>query len=262
MNFITEAHSDVGIKKKINQDALLVKQAKVKSVGHICMACLCDGMGGLSFGEVASAAFVERMDRWFKEELPEILLKENVTSQLDTSTSNTADHWVQIQLQWNEIACSMNKKIAEYGADKNASLGTTAVVMLVIENQALIMNVGDSRVYKITDGQLEQITHDQSFIQREIDAGRMTPEEALVSDQKSVLLQCIGASPTVVPDFFRETLETKEKFLLCSDGLWRKLENKEIVTKLDDKNGLVELIDLVKQRGETDNVSGLVVSVK
>ena len=89
----------------------------------------------------------------------------------------------------------------------------------------------------------------------------MTYEEAVNSDKKSILLQCIGASEEVKPDFYRGICYKGEHYLLCSDGLWRKLEPNEIVELATKKNGVKELTELVKKRGETDNISGLLISI-
>lgn len=262
MKYKTEAHTDKGTKKSINQDALLIKQAKSKKTGHICMACLCDGMGGLSCGEVASSTFVNRMDKWFRHELPSALERENVTTQLDGDYSNKADYWNQIELQWNEIAQRTNLELAQYGKDKGIKLGTTVAAVLFIDGVYMAMSVGDSRIYVIQDNELQQITHDHSFVQKEMDEGRMTEKEASESDKKSVLLQCVGASPVVKPDFKRGRLKDGDSAFICSDGLWRKITTEEIIEQVQNKKGLKELTELVKQRGETDNISGIVVSIK
>ena len=262
MKYKTEAHTDIGTKKSTNQDALLIKQASNKNIGHICMACLCDGMGGLSCGEVASATFIERMDRWFKEELPAALAKDDVTVQLDTSSTNDEDYFRQIELQWNEIVQRTNVELAQYGLKKGIKLGTTTTAILIIEKKYIAMNVGDSRIYKIHSGELTQITHDQSYIQREIDAGRMTIDEAKNCDKKSVLLQCIGASEIVKPDFHHGQVQEGDYVLLCSDGLWRKLSSDEIALNIKTKDGIKKLIEIVKHRGETDNISGVAVGIK
>ena len=80
--FKVDAYSDIGNKKKVNQDSLIVKQARTNNIGRVCFACLCDGMGGLSQGEVASASFVNRMGQWFENEFPRIIAVEDATEDL------------------------------------------------------------------------------------------------------------------------------------------------------------------------------------
>ncbi|MCR5195638.1 MAG: serine/threonine-protein phosphatase [Pseudobutyrivibrio sp.] len=254
MSFKVDAYSDIGTKKNVNQDALLIKQATVKTIGNVCLGVLCDGMGGLSCGEVASAAFIDRMDSWFKGEFPKLLetLGENVDLELLIE---------KVKNQWNDITTEINDKLKSYGIEKGIRLGTTVVAIIIIGNKYLVMNVGDSRAYKFYKKKIEQVSHDQSYVQQQLELGRMTEEEAKHSDKKSVLLQSIGASEHVVPECFYGETERGWHFLLCSDGLWRKLTHKEIIGITPQKDGIKRLTDLVKNRGETDNISGLIISI-
>ena len=260
MTFKTDAYTDIGIKKKVNQDAILIKQAKANNVGKVCFACLCDGMGGLSCGEVASSSFVARMDNWFTQEFPAVISQENVTEVLSGSNANL-NYWKQIKIQWNQIVQEMNLKMAQYGRERDIKLGTTVVMILLVNGQYLIMSVGDSRAYFFDNQNLRQITHDHSYVQQQIDAGNMTEEEAENSSQKSLLLQCIGASPVVTPDFYKGEYSSGSNYLLCSDGFWRKLEKEEIISLHTKHRTLKQLVETVKGRGETDNISGLLISV-
>ncbi len=263
MSYKVDAYSDIGTKKNVNQDALLIKQAKAKDIGNICMGVLCDGMGGLSCGEVASSAFVNRMDDWFKTELPSLLMLSDATEKLDTAIDEDFSSKIlkRVQGHWSSIVTQMNNKLRDYGAKNGMRLGTTVVAILILGDYYLTMNVGDSRAYKFNKKQLAQVSHDQSYVQQQVELGRMTEEEALHSDKKSMLLQCIGASEIVQPEFFTGEVERNLHFMLCSDGLWRKLEAKEIVEIAPQKNGIKRLTDLVISRGETDNISGLIITV-
>lgn len=259
--FKIDAYSDIGNKKKVNQDSLIVKQARTNNIGRVCFACLCDGMGGLSQGEVASASFVNRMGQWFENEFPRIIAVEDATEDLSQANPVTTDLFRQVEAQLEMIVRQMNQGLKQYGSEQGFKLGTTAVVILIMQGQYLIMSVGDSRAYVFNGNSLKQITHDQSYVQQQMDLGMMTPEEAAVSPDKSVLLQCIGASENVYPDFYRGKCEDGDTFLICSDGLWRLLTPKEIVSYGAKTNGLQKMTELVKSRGETDNISGLVIGV-
>lgn len=260
MSFKTDAYTDIGTRKKVNQDAILIKQARSRSIGKICFACLCDGMGGLSSGEVASSAFVTRMDRWFVNEFPGLITDEAVTEVLSGGENNT-NIWKLVQIHWNRIVQEMNMKIARYGEERDIKLGTTVVMILLMDGKYMVMSVGDSRAYVFDKKDIRCITHDHSYVQQQMDQGRMTAEEAEKSDKKSLLLQCVGASSVVTPDFFTGDYSTGCNYLLCSDGLWRKLSPKEIINVSVTKNGIQQLVERVKDRGETDNISGLVISV-
>ena len=170
---------------------------------------------------------------------------------------------------WDKIAIDMNKQIFDYGMEHNAPLGTTAVVFIVLGNEYVIMNIGDSRAYMFTGDEMALLTHDQSVIQDMIDRGMMTPEEAEDSPQKSVLLQCVGASDSVSPQFVRGEIKEDSSIVLCSDGFWRKLKKEEMIDALkpancsdegDMKKKLDELVELVKSRKETDNISAVLMN--
>ena len=259
--------TDKGNVKEINQDSTMVKVANSDGYGRIVLGTLCDGMGGLTHGELASSMVVERMEEWFSNELPMVLSRVNATEKLDESREET-DVVADISREWQAIAIDMNKQIFEYGLDHNASLGTTAVVFLVIGNEYAVMNIGDSRAYMITGDQLTLLSHDQSLVQDLVDKGIITPEEAENSPQKSVLLQCVGASDNVAPQFIRGEITEDSSFILCSDGFWRKLKEEEIIESLKPENctdedamkkNLDELVELVKSRDETDNISAVLV---
>lgn len=254
MEFLTAAHTDVGLKKKTNQDSVLVMQAQTDT-GPVLMAAICDGMGGLAKGEVASAAMVNSLAQWFRNSLP-VLLSEGFDAG-------------KLRDQWNQLVQSTAQRIAEYGSRIHVDMGTTAVVFLIIGNDYYIMNVGDSRVYSVTD-RLYQLTKDQTYVQREIDMGRMTPEQAAIDGQRSVLLQCIGASGTVVPDYFADKLCAGQMFLLCCDGFRHVLQPDEIyraiapqvaTTEEVMQQALVSLTELNKRRHEEDNISAVLIRV-
>ena len=132
MSYKTDAFSFIGVKKKVNQDALIIKQAKTADGGNVCMACLCDGMGGLSQGEVASATFVKRMDEWFKNELPRVLMPSDITEDLTQEMDAYSHYWGQIKAQWQGIIQKTNERLMRYGEDRGIELGTTVVAIIII----------------------------------------------------------------------------------------------------------------------------------
>lgn len=117
---------------------------------------------------------------------------------------------------------------------------------------------------------MEQLTQDQTLVAREIAAGRLTPEQAETDSRRSILLQCVGASPVVEPDFIRGYITQNASYLLCSDGFRHKISEDEIMAKLsplaapdeDKMKRAVFLTDLVKYRKETDNITVLLVKAE
>lgn len=248
MNYLTALHTDIGIKKDTNQDALLIRQAST-SYGPILLAVMCDGMGGLARGEVASSVLTREMASWFETRLPILLTQGFGMEYLNTD--------------WSQLINDVNRRIANYGAINSLNLGTTISALLLLGNQYFIMNIGDSRVYQIKD-QVNRLTKDHTYVQREMDAGRMTYEETLQSPERNVLLQCVGASTVVVPDYYTGTFEPDTMFMLCSDGFRHLITEEEMYEHLNPNDLTTEeymaeqaqyLTELNKYRQETDNIS-------
>ena len=254
MDFLTAVHTDVGIRKSTNQDSALMMEAQT-DFGSVLLSVICDGMGGLAKGEVASATVIKAFGKWFENELPKLLHLE--------------DPEKMIFGEWEELAKDCNRKISEYAAPLGMSMGTTLNAVLFMKGQYYIINIGDSRAYVISDG-LYQLTKDQSYVQREVDLGHITPEEAAVHPRRNMLLQCVGASPIITPDYYTGVCESGQVFLLCSDGFRHMISPEEIFQYLnysvlpDEKTMLdnaVYLTELNKSRRETDNITVLLVKV-
>jgi serine/threonine protein phosphatase PrpC len=260
--YITAAKTDIGNVKNVNQDSLTLKVANT-SFGEAVIAVLCDGMGGLQQGEVASAVVVRAFERWFIGELSGIL-----------KYGFKPD---DIKQAWNGIALECNQKIAEYAKHKNASMGTTLTVMLIVDDCYYISHVGDCRVYSMRDN-ISQITIDQTFVAREIALGHMTAQQAKNDSRRNVILQCIGTGRELNPDFIYGRVQAGESFLLCSDGFRHEVSDDEIYEYCHNKllniawgdgkrnensriiaTQLNSVIELNKKRGEHDNISAMLI---
>lgn len=255
MGFIAAYHTDVGIKKKTNQDSLAIKIVDTKD-GMLAFGIVCDGMGGLSKGELASKEVILAFCDWFDNTL--------VTDVLNGTFDEN-----KLVTQWNDIVQTQNRRLGEYGASNNLMLGTTLSAFLIHKNDYYIVHVGDSRIYCLTD-RVNQLTNDQTFIAREIAAGRMTPEQAKTDPRRSVLLQCVGASQVVEPEFTKGTVTPGAVYMLCSDGFRHQISEQEILEKIGPdaavdeekmKYGCIYLTELVKNRKENDNISVALIKV-
>jgi serine/threonine protein phosphatase PrpC len=254
MDYLVAVHSDIGIRKSTNQDSVLLQVAHT-DIGNIAFSVICDGMGGLAKGELASATLIREFAKWFQYELPRLLQDGFSEEKLNNC--------------WKNIILTQGKKIGDFGKYHGFSLGTTCVVLLIMQNRYYIANVGDSRVYKINK-MLCQLTKDQTYVQREMDMGRMTPEEARVDPQRNVLLQCVGASEYIEPDFSSGSVEKDDVFMLCSDGfrhtitqdeMYQYLNPNVLVTEKNMLEYVVYLTDLNKYRREEDNISAALIKV-
>ena len=252
MNFIVSGNTDIGLTKNTNQDSLSVNVINTDQ-GRMAFALLCDGMGGLAKGEVASASVIKAFDNWVNEQLP-VLAAAPIDEEI-------------LRNQWNNIIQDQNRTIQAYGGRLGVKLGTTVVLLLITAKKYYVMNVGDSRAYEISDN-LYQLTKDQTFVAREVELGNMTPEQAEVDHRRSVLLQCVGASDTVRPDFFVGTPKENASYMLCSDGFRHEVTPQEIFDRMqpgvllndaDMNRASIELIELNKQRQERDNISVVLV---
>lgn len=253
MKYIATADTDIGTTKQTNQDSLVIKHAKFEC-GEVLMAVMCDGMGGLSKGELASAVVVREFNNWFDNELPFEL--RNIDLRV-------------IGGKWSSLLKTLNSHILEYGYACNANIGTTFTGMLFIRDGYVIVHVGDSRAYRI-DSAIRQLTTDQTYTAREVARGNMTPEQARVDRRRNMLLQCIGASKTVEPQVICGVVE-RGAYMLCSDGFRHEITAEEMYESLNPINlinkdsmhsNVKYLIEQVKRRGERDNISAILIKVE
>ncbi len=249
MEYIAAYHTDVGTRKETNQDSLALKVISTEE-GNVAFAIVCDGMGGLAKGELASKEVIEAFNTWFDEVLTEDIQKGEFDEQ-------------KLVSQWDDIIQTQNWRLGSYGEKNHIQLGTTVSAILLYKEQYYIVHVGDSRVYELTKN-VRQLTSDQTFIAREIAAGRMTPEQAKKDPRRSVLLQCVGASPVVEPEFTKGNVERDAVYMLCSDGFRHVISQEEMLEKIGPdvardeekmKYGAIYLTELVKNRGERDNIT-------
>ncbi|MGL5152203.1 MAG: PP2C family protein-serine/threonine phosphatase [Clostridium sp.] len=254
MNFLIGYDTDIGLRKSGNQDALVIKTAR-SPYGRIGLFAVCDGMGGLADGHLASASVVSGLKAWFDKEVRYI------------NFNNLSDS--DILFLVNKKIEEINLRVKDYGENKGVSLGTTLTMIFSINDRGFIFQSGDSRAYKIKNG-VEQITRDQSYIQREIERGNLTVEESRNHPKKNILLGCIGVKEDIDIDMKSLKVNEGEVYLICSDGLYRKLYDDEICecftlnnyATLEEINARIKgAINMVKSRKERDNITAIVFKV-
>lgn len=253
MRYLVAAHTDTGITKKVNQDSLTVKVAQTPQ-GQIVLAVICDGMGGLAHGEVASAHVVLEFEQWFHTELRQKLADGDVSIE-------------DIRRNWYRIVHQCNDDIVSYGRANATDAGTTLTALLFVKDNYYLLHVGDCRVYEMTENMV-QLTNDQTFVRREVELGHMTPEQALTDPRRNVLLQCVGVNYGIEPDFICGKVRTNATYLLCSDGFRHVITPQEIYDSCHADNNrsiesmnqhLKELTELNKKRKENDNISAILI---
>lgn len=201
-----------------------------------------DGMGGAAAGEVASSMAVDTL----REVLMETAVEQNIGEQLKRATE-TANESIWTRAQQDGSLCGM---------------GSTLTAALVRDGVAYIAQVGDSRAYLIRGERIRQLTKDQSLVQLLIDTGNITPEQAAHHPRKNLILQALGASPTVKAELTTVELCRDDRLILCSDGLSNLVEPTEmqgtVAESPDPETACRQLVELANERGGEDNITVIV----
>lgn len=239
--------TDVGSVRDHNEDAI----SSDESLG---LAILADGMGGHRGGEVASAITVSTVLETLTKKLKKI--KDGGTDEATGySLESLAVHDAIIKANANVLASSSENK-------QYQGMGTTIVVLLFYDNRFTVAHVGDSRLYRLRGGILEQITRDHSLMQELIDRGFYTPEQARQSLNKNLVTRAVGVDENIQIDVQEDVAQVDDIYLLCSDGVTDMIEDSLIHEILMDNSASLEkaAAELVRQansHGGKDNISAL-----
>lgn len=247
------AISDKGLIKESNQDNILVQIGEHNN-SEFGLFIVCDGLGGLAFGEVASATAVTIFKKWWE-------------TQVAFFVKNTDDKEIIDSLK--RAVIQANEEILEYSRKINQRVGTTLSALLILKNKYYIVHVGDSRVYCISET-IAQLTEDHSYVAMQVKNRQMTEAEAKVSNKKNLLLQCLGIKQGIQIFSKVGKIKGNELFLVCSDGFYNTFDKWELlktlkrwkyVNKITLQAQTKALVELVKQRKERDNISAIVISL-
>ena len=239
------AMSDVGLTRQLNEDNWGWRKLSNKATLYV----VADGMGGHDGGEVASELAVQTICR--------------VARQRENSRSSGLD---AVEGMLDEAFQSANNTVKEEAELKGNDMGTTLVSMVMLENQwAFLANVGDSRAYMLRGQSLHAITRDHSLVAKMVERGRITAEEARNHPHSNILLRTVGTERDVDIDIFRVELQKGDKILMCSDGLWGEVEDRDIESILntykDPRIATRELVRAAHHGGGKDNVTLVIVEV-
>ncbi len=244
--------TDVGMVRNNNQDAVLsFFHTSRSSEDHpdFGLFIVADGMGGHHDGEKASAMTVRILASYVASHIYLPL----VSGGMDDFPPITETLIQGVQAANADVII----KVPEGG--------TTLTAVAVVSDLAYIVHVGDSRVYLITKDGLDQITRDHSLVQRLIELDRLTAEEAADHPQKNVLYRAIGQNETLEVDAITRRLPPNSRVLLCSDGLWNLVEDKEIgeivMSHDNPQEACDKLVALANTRGGTDNITAVLLRV-
>jgi protein phosphatase len=248
VRYTAAAITDRGRKRASNEDAFGY------SVEH-GIYVVCDGMGGAAAGEIASSLAVDEVLRLVTERREaETGLSSQPIPTIAEEAVVAANHAIHSRSQRNVRLNGM---------------GTTLVAILAEEQQVWILNIGDSRCYRLRKGRIELCTQDHSLVEEQVRLGRMTRAEAIRSPLRNVITRAVGTQGHVTADLIESAVESGDLFLLCSDGLTRELSDETIEcllnapqsspTALDDI--CATLVHAANKAGGHDNITCLLVRV-
>jgi len=236
LTWISAQATDVGAKRKINEDNLLSRP-------DIGLWVVADGMGGHAAGDVASQSVV------------------NALAQLK-SASDLADYVDSIE----DKLLLVNHQLRKHGQEAlgGRTLGTTVVSLFFIDTMGACIWAGDSRAYLFRDGELSRISHDHSAVQEMIDAGMITHEQAAYHPHRNVITRAVGGSENLYPEVRVFTVKAGDWYILCSDGFYNEITEDMIAQHLvqeTPEQSIRILMEKALAKGALDNVTLIVVKV-
>lgn len=236
LSWSSTAITDTGKVRKHNEDSMLDRP-------EIGLWVVADGMGGHAAGDVASQMIVSSLKK----------VHEGI--ELNRFINDIEDRLIDV-----------NKRLLEKAQEtgKRTTIGSTVVAMVAYNNYCVFIWAGDSRLYRLRDGGLRQLTTDHSQVELYVEKGLITREEAAVHPHGNMITRAVGASDDLFLDMDIQKMQHKDRYLLCSDGLTKHItdfEIEEILAEGDHAEACKTLIDLTLERGAGDNVTAIVIDI-
>lgn len=237
------AMTDIGRKRKVNQDYVYASDQPVGNLPNLYIVA--DGMGGHRAGDLASSYAVRTM-------------VDSVERSSDTRPALILQKAVRYaNYRLYEKACENE----EY-----QGMGTTLVALTICEDGALAVNIGDSRLYEVTQKGIRQISEDHSLVAELVRTGELTPQEARKHPDKNIITRAVGIQEETEMDLFPLHVEKGSRYLLCSDGLSNMIEDEELCRLIQQEKQVseigAELVLKANQNGGTDNIAVVLVEIE
>ena len=255
------SRSYIGTDKGVNQDACTALLATA-GFGDVALLVVCDGVGGLLSGEQAGRAVARAFSEWFERDFPAYAADNLYEGQIDLEGVTPA---------WSALLDDLNSRAWDYSRRLNVRMGATCTALLLCSGSYVCCEVGDCRAYRTGDAGFESLARDQTLIQSEDDTGRILPREALKHTASSAVMQAVGARDSLAPDFSFGRYADGDVFLVCTDGLYRRLGDGRVDLGLAaarrsvGEDGLLDALDSMVAHavdaGETDNITGVLARV-
>lgn len=240
-----------GMVRSHNEDAIAAD-------GGVGLAVLADGMGGYNAGEVASGIAVALITSEMRQAIPK--------TNLHALSQEEGD--LQTVRMLKGVVAKTNTSIFESANSQPqyAGMGTTLVVALFRDNRVSVAHIGDSRLYRMRNERLDQVTRDHSLLQEQIDSGMLSKEAARRSQNKNLVTRALGIEPEVEPEIHTYDAQPGDIYLLCSDGLNDMVEDEDIELTLNAMGSNLplaanQLVQMANDNGGRDNISVILVKV-
>ena len=238
--------TDVGLKRELNEDTLLMAESVIADNTPIGLYVVADGLGGHQGGEIASQLTIEAIHARFSQSPPR------------PETAPVGD-WLK------EAAMAANQAVLAHQEDQTQAkkMGSTVVMALVVAEGAHIANVGDSRAYQLNSEQLKQISVDHSLVERLVQIGQLTREEARTHKNRNVLYNSLGDKTEIEVGLYHIQFQPGDRLLLCSDGLSGMISDEEILeisrNQPDPAQACQAMVSAAKTAGGSDNITAIIV---
>ena len=237
--------SDPGCVRAQNQDSYQIERLDRNTL--LCVVC--DGMGGAKSGNVASTlavdVFVQESKRTWTSNMDRDKIDQMLRGAVKLANFTVFDQAMQFE--------------------EFSGMGTTLVAALVRGRDLTVINVGDSRIYRVNRSGIRQLSVDHSLVQMMVDRGELTPELARTYPGKNFITRAIGTEPVVESDLFHYYVDRGDCLLLCSDGLSNMMDDQEILFEVihgtNKQMCCQRLLDIAKNRGAPDNVTSIMILI-
>ncbi len=236
------AKTDIGKAREMNQDYYYVSEPE----SNIQLYILADGMGGYNGGEVASKLAVESVKSYIENNLNQ---KEPQKEQILQLVKDAAEYANKVVYEKSKTSEDLH------------GMGTTLDICLIYNNKVYIGHVGDSRVYLIRGEIIRKLTKDHSYVQKLVEDGKITREEANHHPKKNMLIKALGCTEYVEPDIRARNVGKQDVLLMCSDGLTNMVEEKVIykTVKENPQTAPEKLVNLANEAGGYDNITVITI---
>jgi len=248
---LVEAQTDRGLLRPNNEDSIFVDPV-------LGLAMLADGMGGYNGGEVASSMTTTLLAANLGALIPDCFFAETAGA-----PQEVAERLIREQVATTNFAV--------FSTAQNdpglLGMGTTLVIAWLYDNRMSVAHIGDSRLYRLRDKSFQQLTRDHTLLQEQLDNGMITPQEAHLFVQRSLLTRALGVEPEVAVEIHHYDVRENDVFLLCSDGLYDMVDDEGIAMTLrafgDNLHGAAaHLVEMANQAGGRDNISTILIKVR